>query len=982
MRAITAFSLFLLLLLGSVGWTAPEELSRTFELRYFDGSPTSNGVTDFKGKTTSLNTDQRVEFLKKYADYGKVFFKDSHLDTEIVTDKEATALLKTIKEQPLPQVRHKIPLKQWTWLGYRPGQREDRTQALETWQKKDGIKLREGSLDIVNSDTILDVPFPEQSWRFWLEWRTCIPHGVADATFQLTSGKNVVATLIFSKQGKVSYKTDSGQIDAGTYQDSHWHHCKLEVDLLEKRYNVYLDGKLLADFVSLENSTISTVSKLLVQGVKGQRIDDLTGIGFARTVKGQTLYQSRNLYSSTTIINENFESKPVIDGWQLPDYNDSQWSETQLPHAHGGERYADEDLYLRTTVNVGDYHLATLEAETLDPGGEIWINGQVAAVIDNLHPVKVEVGNYLKKNATNTIAIRVKSYKCGTWTNDPYVGWFAGRVFLNLTDKTRIDAVRVHAKDIRDPASMQFQVEVSNEQKHYFKGQMVISFYPWHPKESDTAAAVAKIPVTIRPWTQEQLEPLVEVPSPKLWSFQNPNLYKIQVELVDDAEKPVDDFVITSGIRTIDQKGGTFRINGKPEMLNGPLILGLRPPLDKISTWSRCAPSELLIKDLMQIKRMNGNAVRMAVASKSRNGDSWPDINDRRLAEMGDQMGLMFMWQTSAGLWWGDAWGVDWAGYQKFIKQVYNHPCIVMWEVNNEASTKEWNDWYQKVYDTIYPVDQSRLISGYTHCDDVSKEDDPKTDKQGNPMKPAWTASMVTRGDHDAVTGYAAQWSSLRTWDRSEFLDSTERAFFNFEHEESTGQPNWSLVKGKPWYLLHTYEWNYDKGSIGRPLECDEWQESQAWQAFSAYESMKKQRILDYDGFNWCCLHGGLFTVNYHKPLLDYYGHAKLGYYANRMVFQRTMAGSGDVDVVYGSKDYVSPVVLNLGEQRIVDLLVEIKNMRYEVVGSTRYENIKLPAGRTVTNLPAFTPEFPDKGHYGIEYTLYEKELVKSGGIK
>ena len=102
---------------------------------------------------------------------------------------------------------------------------------------------------------------------------------------------------------------------------------------------------------------------------------------------------------------------------------------------------------------------------------------------------------------------------------------------------------------------------------------------------------------------------------------------------------------------------------------------------------------------------------------------------------------------------------------------------------------------------------------------------------------------MVTRGNQDAPTGYGSDWSRLRTWPgayRQGFLDSKERAYFDFENMESIGQPNWELSKGKPWYHLHSYEWEYDEGSIGRKLQFDEWRESLAWQAFSAYEINKK----------------------------------------------------------------------------------------------------------------------------------------------
>jgi Glycosyl hydrolases family 2/Rhamnogalacturonan lyase family 11, C-terminal domain/Glycosyl hydrolases family 2, TIM barrel domain len=960
MRIFITLGFITLMLLGGTLWPSADEIAKTFELRYFDDKEAANGPTDFKGETTTLSTEERVEFLKQYGQYGGVFFNDPKLDKEIATVKEAREHLKTIKEQPLPQVRQRIPLKQWKWVGYRPGQKKEREGALLNWNAMQGVKVEEGALQF-EENTQINTALPEQSWRFWLEWKTRIPKS-GFSSFHLMSGKEVACAVVFNSKGKIYYTAAGKSIEAGGFSSDKWYHCKLEVDLAENRYNFHLDGKLLADFVLLQKTGISVVERLLIHGAKGQQVDEIQGLGFARTK------HRNNLYSIKTFLNEDFEAKPNIHGWQAASYDDTEWADTQLPHVHGGERYAGEDLYLRTTVDVKDFQRATLEAETLDPGGEIWINGEVAAVINNLHPVKVDIGKYLKKNQENVIAVRVNSCTRGTWTNDPYVGWFAGRMFLNLTSVTRIEAVRVHAKGIGDPAPMQFQIELSNEQKKHFKGSLQVRFFPWHPKESDVAVASASIPLTLRPWTDKQIEPVVEVAKPRLWDFEHPNLYRIEVKIEDDKGKAVDDFVITSGIRTVSQEGGTFRINGKPEMLNGPLILGLRPPLEKISAWSRCAPAELLMWDLLQTQRMNGNTIRMAVASIGLNGDGWPDINDPRIAEMGDQMGLMYIWQTSAGLWWGNGWGVDWEGYQKFMKQVYNHPSIVMWEVDNEAYVKDWNNWYQKMHETVYAVDQTRLISGFSHLS--FNRDVPQKDRKGNPMKPGWTAPMVVRGNHDAVVGYAADWSKLRKWELSEFYDSPDRAYFNFEQEESIGQPNWNLAKGKPWYQLHSYEWSYDTGSIGRKLECDEWLESQAWQAFSAYESMKKQRMLDTDGFNWCCLHGGLFTVNYHKPLLDYHGHAKLAYYTNGMVLQRTLAGSNDVDMVYGPNDSITPMALNLGDKRIVDLTVEVKDMQHKVVDSRVYKSVALPAGRTVTLLPSYRPKVKGTGHYAIEYTL------------
>ncbi|GAF78087.1 unnamed protein product, partial [marine sediment metagenome] len=86
---------------------------------------------------------------------------------------------------------------------------------------------------------------------------------------------------------------------------------------------------------------------------------------------------------------------------------------------------------------------------------------------------------------------------------------------------------------------------------------------------------------------------------------------------------------------------------------------------------------------------------------------------------------------------------------------------------------------------------------------------------------------------------------------------------------------------------------------------------------------------------------------------------------------QRVLAGSNDVDVVYGPGDVISPVIINLGNAREVELKILVRNTDKEIVDSKVYSNVKLPAGRTVTSLPDFKPAFPLEGHYAIEYYVY-----------
>ena len=978
--------------------------SRSFELRYYTPDPKANGETDFKGETEFLNTEQRVTFLKQYAGYARRFFNDPKLNTEVVKNEEVKAAMNKIKPQPLPIVRRRIPLEEWKSIGYKKGQHEERERAVAVWADTKITQLKNKNLFVTAKRAELTWSFPSQSWRFSFSWRARVARSDQRVAFEFSDKQQVIATTTgFDSNGRFFYYTANDEKkEALAFTAGNWYDFKVEFDLAAfkrgedvVRYNLYINDELVADYVPLQRviiegvgyaknfTSISYVNTFAVKAAEGTEIDNILGIGYHLT--GRETYP----YTVETFLDENFETKPDIQGWQELSYNDQAWQNDILPIAHGSERYAGEDLYLRKKIFVNDYTRAILNIETLDPGGEIWINGKVAEVIPNRHPVHLDISKYLIKNDTNLVAIKVNHFYLTKEVGEvmPHssldfnIGWFAGRMSLDLTGKSTVEDVFVYAEDVSaGTARVRARIQVNHRGYLSFRGSAVINVYPWLPSEAATPAATINFPVVIGHGMQEFTQ-TITIPNPNLWTSEHPNLYKIEVILKDESGKAIDDYVLTTGIRTLSQLGGTFRVNGKPAMLNGAQIMGFRSPIEKMIEWQRCPPAEWLAKEILMIKKMNGNMMRVHVHAWE-NGEG-ENINDPRLAEMADQMGLMLIWATPAWIRTGWGWGqIEFEGLPKYMRQVYNHPSIVMWEAANHTQSfkqrdvQESNLFCEKVYNTIFPIDASRIISFNSSLAGMHYGNDEGTiDDKGNKItpSPAWTAPMVTRGNQDGIVGYSSDWSHLRTWPddyRKSFLNSKERAYFNFEHEESIGQDNWNLVKGKPWYKLHSYEWDYDIGTIGRRLTLDEWQESQAWQAFSAWESMKKQRILDYDGFSWCNLHGGPNSVTYKKPLIDFLGYAKLVYWTNKMVLQPVVAGSGNVDIVYGPQDEIIPTVISLGDARTVTVMLLAKRLDGTQVFSKVFGNVQLPTGRTVTKLPGFKPLFPAEGYYVMEYEV------------
>jgi hypothetical protein len=460
---------------------------------------------------------------------------------------------------------------------------------------------------------------------------------------------------------------------------------------------------------------------------------------------------------------------------------------------------------------------------------------------------------------------------------------------------------------------------------------------------------------------------------------------------VDQKGNPTDDYVITTGLRVISQAGGTFRLNGEPSAMNGGLLFGYKYPLEDIARTLHCGPDFWLVKYLMMVKRLNGNTIRMSIHHGNHDG-----VNDPRFAEYGDQLGVMFQWGTTSWVRSGSPWQLDIEALPVYIRQVRNHPSIVMWQPGNHPKfmdyENEGRDWMAQIYNAIYPNDPSRLISATasnsrwgpngapnskgTHLESGKKLGDPGV----------WNAPMIARGDMEFITGYSIDWSALRKfpyseefedqqgWRRKgfrvEYLNCPDKAWFDFESEESAGHPNQDLRKGKPFSGYRSYEVRYDDETIGRRLTSGEWRESQAWQAFSAFEAYKKKRWLDYDGQVWCTLDGGGNSATYEKPLIDYLGYSKIVFHTVGMAFQEVLACSHNVDMVYGPEDDIPLVVMNLGDEKTVTVTVQAKNLNGQLLDEKVIENVTLAAGRNAVSLGNFKPNFKQDGYVVMEYTV------------
>ncbi|MBL7970170.1 MAG: hypothetical protein JNL03_01510, partial [Prolixibacteraceae bacterium] len=449
---------------------------KTFELRHFTSDSKANGETDFKGETEWMDTAQRILFLEDYAMCSSRFFKDPQLNRKVVGSEETDSLLAALKPQPLTSVRRTIPLNGWNAYGYKEGQYIEKQNALNAWRKFDGASVDSGILKL--KDGIVKRETDSLSWRFKFDAKIRLEPG---SLFSLSLGDNSKQAInIDFASGKVNTKS-GGTIISKDIKTGDWFTISVEGDFTSKRFSLTIGNHLLLDYIPMADTTLNAVTSFSIKSKGVIFLDDLFVLNHIPQKNDRTPYYSN------IIFDEDFENKPSPEGWQKSGFNDISWETVNLPSVHGGIREEGEDYYLRKTVNLGGFQKAVLQVESIDPGGEVWINNQVVSVVTTRHPVEIDVTRFLKPGCDNLVAVKVwknkSTHRMGHAPSDLNIGWFMGRANLLLTGKQMIKKVLVHTASTGGTAVQKHKIAVQNYDSKYMKGQVEIKYYPWFPAE-------------------------------------------------------------------------------------------------------------------------------------------------------------------------------------------------------------------------------------------------------------------------------------------------------------------------------------------------------------------------------------------------------------------------------------------------------------------------------------------------------------------
>ena len=165
------------------------------------------------------------------------------------------------------------------------------------------------------------------------------------------------------------------------------------------------------------------------------------------------------------------------------------------------------------------------------------------------------------------------------------------------------------------------------------------------------------------------------VPSPRLWSAENPALYQLTLSLLD-GQRVADQISMKIGLRDIQfipNEG--MKVNGRPVRLNG-VCIHQDGGCTGIAT-----RKELFRQRLLALKGVGCNAIRPAHHTYS-----------SEFLDLCDELGF-YVYEECFDKWHGGLYGryfqTEWQkDVDAMVKRDRNRPCIVMWGVGNEVENQ------------------------------------------------------------------------------------------------------------------------------------------------------------------------------------------------------------------------------------------------------------------------------------------------------
>ncbi|HAG16144.1 MAG TPA: beta-galactosidase [Bacteroidales bacterium] len=310
----------------------------------------------------------------------------------------------------------------------------------------------------------------------------------------------------------------------------------------------------------------------------------------------------------------------------------------------------------------------------------LWINGQkVGYSQDSKLPAEFNITKYLKKGK-NLLAVEVYRWSDGSYLECQDFWRISGierDVFLQARPKTFIRDIKAEPF-LRNDYSLgilNLKIELQSDKPFlYTDYQAEAQLY-----KHDILLKKLKLKSSEMGFMDD-----IQLPFPDLWSAEQPNLYRLILNLMDKNGKTLESTAIDVGFREVKIAGGQLLVNGKAVLLKGVNRHEHDPKTAHVIS------RESMLEDVRLMKQFNINAVRTS---------HYP--NDPYWYQLCDQYGLYLIDEANI-----ESHGMGYApectlGNNPLWKEAHldrirrmmerdkNHPSVIIWSMGNEAGFGE-----------------------------------------------------------------------------------------------------------------------------------------------------------------------------------------------------------------------------------------------------------------------------------------------------
>ncbi len=367
----------------------------------------------------------------------------------------------------------------------------------------------------------------------------------------------------------------------------------------------------------------------------------------------------------------------------------------------------------------------------------LWCNGAyVGYAEDTFTPSEFELTPYLKEGE-NKLALRVFKWCGGSWCEDQDFFRFSGifrDVYLYTVPRVHIWDMKIRTifADGLDRAELALDLKASGEGRvsvRLLREKMSFRYsdeYCAHPGQVTSSEEIASFTEELK----ETSHIVIPVEHPDLWSAEEPNLYKLFLEIYDGDGKLQEVIPQLVGFRKFELSQGLMKLNGKRIVFKGV-------NRHEFSSYTGRVPrEEELWRDLVTMKQNNINAIRTC---------HYP--NDSRLYGLCDQLGIYMIDECnleSHGSWDPVSRGARDSSYlvpgdhpewnkivldraNSMYQRDKNHPAILIWSCGNEAYGGK------NIYDMscfFHEQDPDRLVQYEGICHDRRYPDTSDVESQ------------------------------------------------------------------------------------------------------------------------------------------------------------------------------------------------------------------------------------------------------------